>query len=265
MSTSCPVTGDTLSGLSSLLAPTAASSTPFSLASESTTSSTSLIASRIRFGTSEDILLLREVTVHEQPFARASPTWEEVAANLSDNCDRLRGITARAAKERTVTPIKSYITDDNKLKKMSGTDEQYTEKQSLLEDLRQRYEEREDLKVKTAAAKKKEAKDRATALAMRRAALGPLGEKRKSSTAATAEGDEADTDHIPVERKEKKRMNIRQLFEERIELKVRELDVRQQELEAQRQRVAMEQQRAKEDAEERKMRISLLMSQLSKK
>ena len=106
-----------------------------------------MIASRIRFGTSEDILLLREVTVHEQPFARASPAREEVAANLSDNCDRLRGITARAAKERTVTPIKSYITDDNKLKKMSGADEQYTEKQSLLEDLRQRYEECEDLKV----------------------------------------------------------------------------------------------------------------------
>ena len=91
-----------------------------------------------------------------------------------------------------------------------------------------------------------------------------LGEKRKCSTAAIARGGEADTDHIPVEKKEKKRMNIRQLFEERVELKVRELDVRQQELKVQRQRVAMEQQRAKEDAEERKMLLSLLMSQLSK-
>ena len=53
----------------------------------------------------------------EQPFARASPAWEKVAVNLSDNCDHLRGITARTAKERTVTLIKSYITDDNKLKR----------------------------------------------------------------------------------------------------------------------------------------------------
>ena len=59
-------------------------------------------------------------------------------------------------------------------------------------------------------------------------------------------------------------MNIRQLFEERMKLKVQELDAHQQELEVQR-RVAMEQQRAKEDGEERKMLISLLMSQLSKK
>ena len=97
MSTSSQVAGDTPSGLSSLLAPTAASGTPFLLASEPTTSSTSMIASRIQFSTSEDILLLREVTFHEQPFTRASPVWEEVAAKLSDNCDRLRGITARAA------------------------------------------------------------------------------------------------------------------------------------------------------------------------
>ena len=68
----------------------------------------------------------------------------------------------------------------------------------------QRYEEREDLKVKTAVAKKKEAKDCATDLAVRRAALVPLGEKRKCSTAAIAKGGEADTDHIPVEKKEKK-------------------------------------------------------------
>ena len=63
---------------------------------------------------------------------------------------------------------------------------------------------------------------------MRRAALVPLGEKRKCSTAAIAEGGEADTDHISVEKKEKKQMNTRQLFEKRMELKVRELDVRQQ-------------------------------------
>ena len=100
---------------------------------------------------------------------------------------------------------------------------------------------------------------------MRRAALVPLGEKRKCSTAAIAEGGEADTDHILVEKKEKKRMNICQSLEEQMELKVLKLDVRQQELEVQRQHVAMEQQRAKEEAEERKMLISLLMSQLSKK
>lgn len=61
----------------------------------------------------------------------------------------------------------------------SHTGEQYTEKQALLEDLKPCYEEREECKVTTAAAKKKEAKDHATALAMRRAALVPLGKKRK--------------------------------------------------------------------------------------
>ena len=38
---------------------------------------------------------------------------------------------------------------------MSGPEEQGTEKQALLEDLRQRYEEQEDFKVKNAAARRR--------------------------------------------------------------------------------------------------------------
>ena len=60
----------------------------------------SLPASRICFSTSEGILLLREVTLQEQLFARPSPDWEKVAVNLSNNCDHLYGITLVAANEK---------------------------------------------------------------------------------------------------------------------------------------------------------------------
>ena len=42
---------------------------------------------------------------------------------------------------------------------MNGTGEQYTEKQALLEDLIQQYEERENFKIRSAAAKRKEVKE----------------------------------------------------------------------------------------------------------
>ena len=70
-------------------------------------------------------------------------------------------------------------------------------------------------------------------------------------------------DDSPVLKKQKKQIDIRQLFEERMELKAKELDIRQQELELQRQWIEMEQQKAKDDTEERKMLIHF--SQLSKK
>ena len=41
---------------------------------------------RIRFTTVDDILLLREVSEHEQPFARASLAKQEVAASLGAFC-----------------------------------------------------------------------------------------------------------------------------------------------------------------------------------
>ena len=97
--------------------PTAESGTSSSVAS-STVAPVTFPASRICFYTSEDILLLREVTVHEQPFVRGSPAREEVAANLSDDCKHLQGITACTARERILTLIKSYIADDNKLTRL---------------------------------------------------------------------------------------------------------------------------------------------------
>ena len=95
MSTSSPM--DKASNESNTPVPAVESGTSFS------------VASILWCHTSEDILLLREVTVHEQPFARGSPAWEEVAANLSDDCERLLGTTARTTRERSLALIKTYV------------------------------------------------------------------------------------------------------------------------------------------------------------
>ena len=124
----------------------------------------------------------------------------------------------------------------------SGTDEQCSEKQTLLEDINTRYEEREDCEVKTAAAKKKDAKDNATALEMRRAALLPLGEKRRQHEADSDEENEGAS--TPQTKAKQKQVDIRQVLEDRMKLKEQELDMRQQELDLQKQRLAMEQQKA---------------------
>ena len=94
----------------------------------------------------------------------------------------------------------------------SGTDEQCSEKQALLEDIKTRYEEREDCKVKTAAAKKKDAKDRATAFAMRRAALLPLGEKCRQREADSDEENEGAS--TPQTKAKQKRVDIQQVLED---------------------------------------------------
>lgn len=75
--------------------------------------------------------------------------------------------------------IKSNITDDNKLKKMSGTDEENMEKQALLEDLRQQNEELE-------CCCKEEVKEHATAVDIKLAALVTLEQKRRTATADNA-------------------------------------------------------------------------------
>ena len=62
----------------------------------------------------------------------------------------------------------------------------------------------------------------------------------------------------PVVKKQKKLIDIRQLFAEWMGLKSKELDIRQQELEL--QRIEMEQQKDKEDTEDRKMLINILNS-----
>ena len=90
---------------------------PASTASVPPASEASVPPVRICSTTADDIILLCEVAGHKQPFARASLAWEEVAASLGAFCGRLRGVTAHAVKDRTISLVKSYTAED-KFKKM---------------------------------------------------------------------------------------------------------------------------------------------------
>ena len=104
------------------------------------------------------------------------------------------------SRKGTVALIKSNITDDNKVKQMSGTDEQNTEKQALLEDLRHRNEE---LKCRC----KEEVKEHATAVDMKLAALVTLEQKRRTATADNAKM-VMETACSPVVKKEKQIVSL---------------------------------------------------------
>lgn len=147
----------------------------------------------------------------------------------------------------------------------SGTEEEYSEMEQLLDDVLPLYEQKEDEKEKSAAAKKKEESDRAAGLRMRENALRTLSHKRKSDDPVA---DPLPADHIAEEEagpsdltspspSKKKRTNVKDIIKERTDQRKKELELRERELKLQEKRQEAEQ-------EERRALIAFLKANTPK-
>ncbi|KAG0433853.1 hypothetical protein HPB47_019540 [Ixodes persulcatus] len=88
-------------------------------------------AGRKRFTIIEDILLLREVLA-VNPFVNSS-RWDTVAANLHQALGR--NFSVRGVRDRCDLLLGLFKRDDRTNLRKSGTEEQYTEKEQLLQDV----------------------------------------------------------------------------------------------------------------------------------
>ncbi|KAM7314698.1 hypothetical protein ISCGN_004482 [Ixodes scapularis] len=88
-------------------------------------------AGRKRFTIIEDILLLREVLA-VNPFVNSS-RWDTVAANLNEALGR--NFSVRGVRDRCDLLLGLFKRDDRTNLRKSGTEEQYTEKEQLLQDV----------------------------------------------------------------------------------------------------------------------------------
>ncbi|CAN7982952.1 unnamed protein product, partial [Ixodes hexagonus] len=88
-------------------------------------------ASRRRFTVGDDILLLREV-VALNPFADPA-RWTTLIENL--NAATGKAYTVRAARERCDLLLGHFRREDRTNLRKSGTEEQYSEKEHLLQEI----------------------------------------------------------------------------------------------------------------------------------
>lgn len=68
-----------------------------------------------KFRMVEDLALLRQVVVEEDPFSKpvTAEMWQKVAAGLGQAFPKMAGIKPRAVKERAEKLVKQHITQEN--------------------------------------------------------------------------------------------------------------------------------------------------------
>eukprot|EP00117_Sycon_ciliatum_P041426 scpid102872/ scgid30301/ len=111
-------------------------------------------------------------------FVTGSKDWDEIAETMRKTFGDMRGLAARTCKERTIREIRSFVVNDNKSKRRSGTEEEFTRKDELLTKLSSRWRAAEEEKVKAGKAKKTKIDgDAANGAKLREAALEGLRSK----------------------------------------------------------------------------------------
>ena len=86
-------------------------------------------------------MLLRKVVAVEHPFVSGSTCWEGIAATLQkDLPGKLAKVTVRTLRERATNLIEAFLNADTRQWKQGGTEEEFNEKEQLLESLRNRFE-----------------------------------------------------------------------------------------------------------------------------
>ncbi|XP_065195364.1 uncharacterized protein LOC135826691 [Sycon ciliatum] len=132
----------------------------------------------IRFKLEHDLHLLLVVMGKPNTFGRGSKDWDEIAESMRKTFGDMRGLTARTCKERTIREIRSFVVNDNKSKRRSGTEEEFTRKDELLTELASRWRAAEDEKVEAGKAKKtKNDGDAVNGAKLREAALQGMRSK----------------------------------------------------------------------------------------
>ena len=131
---------------------------PTSVSSSPSHSDSDQKSSRVHFQARDDVLLPREIEAVEHPFVHGSSCWEDIAATLQKDFP-MKFVTARTLREHATSLMEAFLSADARQHKQSGTEEEFREKEQLLESLREKFEERDMTKHAAAAARKKEKED----------------------------------------------------------------------------------------------------------
>ncbi|XP_063399250.1 uncharacterized protein LOC134683876 [Mytilus trossulus] len=132
---------------------------------------------QVRFSAKDDLNLLKEVLA-ENPY-KDKTKWEVVAQNVKENVDIVFNVTSRRVRERTQLLLQQFQKENYEALKKSGTEEEYTEKQQLLQEIQSLAEE-EDKEQKEKAQQKD--KDEHSAKLIRKRAWKPLPQLRSQMT-----------------------------------------------------------------------------------
>lgn len=216
----------------------------------------------IRFRIHHELELLLHVMGHSEIFGRgATRLWEEVATRVEKTFPQeMAGLTGRTCRDRVIQEIRMFVANDNKCKRRSGSEEEFTRKDELLEELATRFQAVSSERETASAAKKAKAqKDLQCGKELREAALLDLTQKMEkkkrrkeddgtdTSGDSSASDDEKDSD-TEGKRKKKRRSgggvadgllkwlqnktaSDAELRARELELKARELELRRLELE----------------------------------
>lgn len=127
----------------------------------------------VRFRAEHDLEMLVIVMGKPTIFQRGSANaWEEVAETMRKTFPELGPVSGRTCQDRTLREVKFFSANDNKCRRRSGTEEQFTQKDELLTELAVRLRDAETAKTTSTQAKKDKATEEQRAGAeLREAAL----------------------------------------------------------------------------------------------
>eukprot|EP00117_Sycon_ciliatum_P037947 scpid98321/ scgid28282/ len=182
-----------------------------------------------RFALKDDIALLCEVAAHDRPFKHGSAVWEAITKNLKSTCDRFEGLSERTFHDRIIHLVKRHITGGNIAMKQSGTAEEYTQKDRLLDSIVDMYRDEE--------AEKKSKKIQRADDQQKVEGERELGEKLMRDAAATLrEDDDEHKEPKPKKRKvsakEAKVEELTKHTQQLIDLRKKELELKEKEIDA---------------------------------
>lgn len=199
---------------------------------------------KFRFAVAEDISLLKEVIAasSDSPFARGSPAWSTILLNLATNHNaKWKPVSTRTLRDRSVLLVKAHIRKENYSIRQTGTSEEYTEIDSLLESVRMLFDsalEKQEASTRDsqAEAKKKE-EDQRTVLEMRSCAMERLGKKRLSSSSTQSDSSTPPRKNarhsiadVLAERQQDRKIQKGNEFDLQAERQKKELELREKEL-----------------------------------
>ena len=141
--------------------------------------------------------------------------------------------------------MEAFLYADARQCKQSGTEEEFKEKQLLLESLREKFSEREVSKQAAIEARRKEKKNEESGGKLQQDALETLKLKRSRQD-----------EHGPPDKKGK--FNLEKIWQQKQKLKESELMLREKELELRERELALQEKKAKQIDETQKQSVALM-------
>lgn len=211
--------------------------------------------SQIRFSICHDLELLTQAMGHQRCFERGSKAWEVIAKGMKAAFPELGDIAPRTCKERVEREVSKFKVNDRRARRQSGVEEEFTEKDKLLQELLDRQIAEQEKVKESLAAKTKVKEKKEKAIVARENAMATLSKKRPLSVEDEGTDDEdseelSEDDQAKRPKKKKKARKSsdeselvtwlkdktageQRLREREIALKERELALREREAEAQ--------------------------------